>query len=1230
MQKWHFHIDRGGTFTDVIAISPKGEVLTRKFLSENPDEYRDAALHGMRELMGVDVKSQLNPDKIAAIKMGTTVATNALLERKGEPTVLLTNRGFEDALRIAYQNRPQIFAREIKLPEILYDEALGISARFKADGTEVSELDEKELELLLRGQFTKGYRSLAVALMHAYLYPEHELRIGEIAREIGFEQISLSHETAPVIKIVSRGQTTVVDAYLTPVIRRYVSQLKQELQRAPFFFMQSNGGLIAADEFQGKNAVLSGPAGGVVGAVKTARAHGYNQVIGFDMGGTSTDVFHYAGEYERSPESKVAGIHFSVPMMDIHTIAAGGGSLLSFDGMRFRVGPESAGANPGPRCYRRKGPLTVTDANVLLGKIQAEHFPAVFGEGGHEKIDTHSVRHGFEELAAKISKDLGKEFSPKEVAEGFIDVAVQNMARAIKKITIERGHDPSEYVLNSFGGAGGQHACLVAESLGIKNIFIHDLASVLSAYGIGQAEQRILKDLPVQELLEGLKDKDIDGKFKTLTLSITQSKKHAPEWLNAKIVKRAFLHYPASDTSLPVLFSHKEKMLKDFHEKHLQLFGFNDELGSVAISNLQVEASLAGLKSDETYRQGVPPEEDLTPVSQASVFSHGKEQGVSVYLLKEMPEGLVLQGPALILHEQTSIMVEPNWQAKRLQDALLLSNNEKIKSLQNRHCEGPAGARQSRDNRRLLDRCVGRWPSRDDDSSFARPDPIQLEIFNNLFMSVAEQMGVTLQRISHSVNIKERLDFSCALFDGEGCLVANAPHIPVHLGSMGDAVKVVKEKYKDQFKPGDAIAHNNPYEGGTHLPDITVISPVFDEAGEAVLFFVAARGHHADVGGMTPGSMPALSQHIGEEGILLEGLQIAREGKFQEKIVREAFKKGDYPARDVELNLADLKAQVAANERGNQELKKMLKKHGADKIKAYMRHVQDNAEEAVRKAICQLKDGEFSYTLDQGAKVVIKLTVDAEKREAEIDFTGSSAQQQGNLNAPFSVCKAAVLYVFRTLVDDDIPLNEGCFRPLHITMPEDCFLNPQHPAAVVAGNVETSQYITDALFGAMGIMAASQGTMNNLSFGSERYQYYETICGGAGAGKTYDGASAVQTHMTNSRLTDAEVLETRYPLYVDEFSIRKGSGGSGLYKGGDGVVRKLKFLEPMQVSLLSEHRVTAPFGLRGGKDGLKGENKLVLADGEIRSLAGVDQFEVKVGDSLVIATPGGGGFGDEK
>ncbi|MBX3610894.1 MAG: hydantoinase B/oxoprolinase family protein [Hydrogenophaga sp.] len=1193
--RWQFWIDRGGTFTDIVAKRPDGTLTTHKLLSENPEQYRDAAVAGIRHLLGLKPGEAVTPAQVACVKMGTTVATNALLERKGEPTLLVTTRGFRDALRIAYQNRPRLFDRHIVLPELLYSRVIEAQERVDAQGEVIEALDEAHLRERLWAAFDAGLRSVAIVFMHGYRFTAHEATAARLAKEIGFTQVSTSHETSPMMKFVSRGDTTVVDAYLSPILRRYVDQVAGEMPGVPLFFMQSSGGLTDAHRFQGKDAILSGPAGGIVGMARTATLAGHDKVIGFDMGGTSTDVSHYAGAFEREFETQVAGVRMRAPMMSIHTVAAGGGSILSFDGSRFRVGPESAGANPGPASYRRGGPLAVTDANVMLGKIQPAHFPKVFGPNADEALSAEAVRAKFGELAQQTGR------TAEDVAEGFIRIAVQQMANAIKKISVARGYDVTRYTLQCFGGAGGQHACLVADALGMGRVFVHPLAGVLSAYGMGLADQNVIKEQAVERVLAPDAMADIAAQLDVLALGASDElRAQQVSQGQVQVLRRVHVRYEGSDAALIVPFGAQADIESAFEAAYRQRFAFLMPGKRLIAEAVSVEAVVAGDAPAEP-RHALHEPREVPRRDTVKMYAEGQWFDAALVVREDMRPGDVIDGPAIIAEKNATTVVEPGWEAQ-------LTALDHI----------------------VLERRV---PRATQHAVGTTVDPVLLEVFNNLFMNIAEQMGLQLQNTAYSVNIKERLDFSCALFDAEGNLIANAPHMPVHLGSMGESIKTVIRENAGRMQPGDVYVLNDPYHGGTHLPDVTVITPVYMNVErsafgvERPLFYVGSRGHHADIGGTTPGSMPPFSTRIEEEGVQINNVKLVEGGRLREAEMIALLQSGEYPSRNPQQNMADLKAQIAANEKGVQELRKMVEQFGLDVVQAYMRHVQDNAEESVRRVITRLKDGAFTLPLDNGAQIQVTVRVNAAQRSAQIDFAGTSAQQINNFNAPTAVCMAAVLYVFRTLVDDDIPLNAGCLKPLEVIIPPGCMLNPNPPASVVAGNVETSTCITNALYGALGVMAGSQPTMNNFTFGNARHQYYETISGGSGAGDGFDGTSVVQTHMTNSRLTDPEVLEFRFPVRLDSYEIRQGSGGAGRWHGGHGGVRRVRFLEPMTASILSNGRVHPAFGMAGGAPGAPGINRVVRADGRIEDLAHIGQAEMAVGDVFEIHTPGGGGFG---
>jgi len=1193
---WQVWIDRGGTFTDVVGRAPDGRLHSHKLLSDNPEQYADAALQGIRDILGLAPEDAIPAETLDAVKMGTTVATNALLERTGEPTVLVITAGFADALRIGYQARPDIFARRIDLPEMLYGDVIEVGERVSAEGEVLAAPDHAAVRQSLQERYDAGYRAVAVAFLHGYRYPAHERQVAEIAREIGFPQVSASHAVSPLMKLVGRGDTTVVDAYLSPILRRYIDRVAGELGDVSLMFMQSNGGLTDAAFFQGKDAILSGPAGGIVGAARTAAMAGFDKIISFDMGGTSTDVAHYDGEFERSFESQVAGVRLRAPMLRIHTVAAGGGSILHFDGSRYRVGPDSAGANPGPACYRRGGPLTVTDANVMLGRLQPAFFPRVFGPGADEPLDAEVVREKVAALAEDIRAATGDDRAPEAVAEGFRRIAVENMANAIKEISIQRGHDVTGYTLACFGGAGGQHACDIADALGMTRIQVHPLSGVLSAYGMGLADLRSLREQAVEKPLSPELMPDLDATLDTLAQAARdEMMRQGVPAARQETLSRVHLRYAGTDAPLVVDHGDYKTLITRFEAAHRQRFGFAMTDKPLVAEAVSVEVVGHTDQGDDPVlpprtRKGPP-----APTAHVRLYADSTWHDAPVYDRAALQPADTLDGPALVIEPNATTSVEPGWRAELSDRGHLILARAVAK--QRAHAVG------------------------------TEVDPVLLEVFNNLFMSVAEQMGATLENTAYSVNIKERLDFSCAVFDPAGHLVANAPHMPVHLGSMGESVRTVLRERAGKLRPGDVYMLNDPYNGGTHLPDITVVTPVFDRVGQSVLFYVASRGHHADVGGITPGSMPPDSRTVDEEGVLIDTFQLVDRGDFREAALRALLTGGPYPVRNVTQNIADLQAQIAANEKGVAEIARMIDQFGLDVVHAYMGHVQDNAEEQVRRVIEVLGDGSFTYEMDNGAQVSVKVSIDTATRTARLDFAGSSAQRPDNFNAPAAVCRAAVLYVFRTLVADDIPLNEGCLKPIEIVIPEGSMLNPVRPGAVVAGNVETSQVITDAIYGALGVQAAAQGTMNNLTFGNDRYQYYETICGGAGAGPHFAGQSAIHTHMTNSRLTDPEVLEWRFPVLLRAFRIRRGSGGQGAHRGGDGTVRRLEFREAMTVSILSNRRQVPPFGLDGGQPGTCGRNHILRADGTEEPLGPTDRRDLAPGDQIVIETPGGGGFG---
>jgi 5-oxoprolinase (ATP-hydrolysing) len=1206
--RWQFWIDRGGTFTDIVGYAPDGGLHTDKLLSDNPSQYPDAAVEGIRRLLGLAPGEPITAQRVACVKMGTTVATNALLERKGERTVLVITRGFRDALRIATQARPRLFERRIVLPELLYERVIEAAERVGARGETIASLDESALRSGLQAAFDDGFRCCAIVFLHGYRYTRHELTAEGIAREIGFTQISVSHRVSPLMKLVPRGDTTVVDAYLSPILRRYVDRVARLMPGVPLLFMQSSGGLTQAHRFQGKDAILSGPAGGIVGMARTAQAAGHSKLIGFDMGGTSTDVSHFAGEYERAFDTEVGGVRVRAPMMSIHSIAAGGGSIIRFDGARLRVGPESAAANPGPASYRRGGPLTITDANVLLGRIQPQYFPRVFGPAANESLDGEAVARHFTEMATRMTLATGRAIGPEQVAAGALQIAVGSMANAVKRISVMRGYDVGGYTLQCFGGAGGQHACQVADALGMTRVFIHPLAGVLSAYGMGLADQIAMRESALEhELTEaGIQEaRTLAGRLQAEAGAELEAQGLSAAALRS--VTRAHIRYQGTDTALPVELPLQcaardavAAIRKDFEQSYRRRFAFLMPDHSLVIESVSVECIAGGTEAPAALEAAPAAAYDPPADALLSMYCLGPDEPAGwrearLFRVEALRPGASIEGPAVLAERNATTVVEPGWRA-----SVSSAGSLELRRIRPRIARHAAGT---------------------------QVDPVMLELFNNVFMNIAEQMGLRLQNTAYSVNIKERLDFSCALFDAEGSLIANAPHMPVHLGSMSESIRTVIAR-NPGMRGGDVYVLNDPYHGGTHLPDVTVVTPVYLDDGDArPSFFVASRGHHADIGGITPGSMPPFSTGIAEEGVLIDNFKLIEHGVLREDALRGLLAAGAYPSRNPAQNLADLRAQIAANEKGASELKSTVAHYGRDTVVAYMGHVQDNAEESVRRVITALKDGEFTLPLDNGSQIRVSVRVDARQRSARIDFSGTSAQLTNNFNAPSAITTAAVLYVFRTLVDDDIPLNAGCLKPLHIILPEGCMLNPRSPAAVVAGNVETSTCITNALYGALGVMAAGQCTMNNFTFGNAQYQYYETIAGGSGAGLEFAGTSVVQTHMTNSRLTDPEILEFRFPVRLESFEVRSGSGGAGRWRGGDGGVRRIRFLETMTASILSNGRCHGAFGLQGGEAGATGENWIERTDGQIERLEHIGQSEMQPGDVFVICTPGGGGYG---
>jgi 5-oxoprolinase (ATP-hydrolysing) len=1193
---WDFWIDRGGTFTDIVARTPSGELLTKKLLSENPEAYRDAAVEGIRRFLGVKTGERVPADQIAAVKMGTTVATNALLERKGEPTALIITKGFRDALRLGYQARPDIFAKNIILPEQLYDLVIEIDERVLADGTVESAITDAAIDAALDAVEAKGFKALAITLMHAYAYPEHEKRIAERARARGaIPQVSVSHEASPLVKLVGRGDTTVVDAYLSPILKRYVNQVAEELgvegTGCRLMFMMSSGGLTAADMFEGKDAILSGPAGGVVGAVQTAQMAGFDKIIGFDMGGTSTDVSHFNGTYERAFDTEVAGVRIRAPMMRIHTVAAGGGSILHYKDGRFQVGPDSAGANPGPACYRRGGPLAVTDANVMVGKLQPAFFPSIFGPNQDQPLDTAAVKAKFEALV----RDEGVGDTPEQVADGFLKIAVQNMANAIKTISVQRGYDVTQYALVSFGGAGGQHACAIADTLGMTTVHLHPFSGLLSAYGMGLASIYASRTKAFVQPLAEESRSPLDALIDDLTKQVLDELKGqgVTETTHHPVLH---LRYEGTDTTIDLDFSARDMAVirTAFEAEHKAQFGFVYPGRTIIIESVELQgADTTAAGRDETAQATI--EGEATRDGSTRIFTDGQWHEAAIVRRADVARGQTISGPAILVEDHQTVVIEPGWQAQlTARDHLVL---KRVKA-------------------KARDLAIG-----------TQADPVMLEVFNNLFMSIAEQMGETLQKTSSSVNIKERLDFSCAVFDKSGALVANAPHMPVHLGSMDRSVEAIIRQNEGKVRPGDVYALNAPYNGGTHLPDITVVTPVFDPDEREIIFWVASRGHHADVGGTAPGSMTPLATSVEEEGVLFDNFKVVDQGIFQEIALRNLLTDHPYPCRNPDQNIGDLKAQIAANEKGVHEMRKMVAQFSWEVVSAYMGHVQDNAEESVRRVLERLDDAEIEYPTDQGAVIKVKITVDRERREATVDFTGTSPQQPNNFNAPEPVARAAVLYVFRVLTEQPIPMNAGCLKPINLVIPEGSMLRPEYPAAVVAGNVETSQHVTNAMFCATKALAAAQGTMNNLTFGNATYQYYETICSGAPAGPGFNGTSGVHTHMTNSRLTDPEILEMRFPVVLEDFHIEPRSGGKGQWNAGDGTRRVIRFREQMDCAVLSSHRHVRPPGVEGGDPGRLGKAEVRRNSGKVETLRSCDQTVLEPDEAIIITTPTGGGYG---
>ena len=1170
-----FWIDRGGTFTDCIHRDlESGALRVTKVLSSD-----QAPLEGIRALLGLGPSDSIPASEI---RMGTTLATNALLERGGRPTVLIADQGLGDLIRIGDQTRPDLFALEIEKPEPLPAWVIEIGARMNPDGSIFRELDESELRNALEEARNSGAESVAIALMHAYRDGTLEGRVGAIAKEVGFAHVSTSNEISNEIGLLGRADTSTANAYLTPLLTQYMAALEKELGSSRLRMMQSNGGLVDASGFIGRNAVLSGPAAGVVATGAIAEELGLSEVIGFDMGGTSTDVSRFAGQVSRVFESQIGGIRIRAPMMELHTVASGGGSICKLEGERMIVGPQSAGSDPGPLCYgnSQAEELTLTDVSLCLGRLSADRFPF--------PLDVERAKKRLAAVAASL-RATGVERSAVEAAHGFLRVAVENMATAIQKISVGRGHDVRNHAMVVFGGAGGQYACLIARRLGIRDLVFHPYAGALSAFGMGVAnfEWHGERDAGRADLAAPLptgwerafEDLEASGRAALARDAGAQAR-----W---NVRRRVALHYRGTETTLTVDWTDAHTMRADFEVLHRREFGYVRPQHAVHAATLRVQVELSS------------PKPDLPRVEAGSgaalrttmLWSDGALVEAPVYLREDFPLQTEVRGPAMILDATGTVVVDSGFVAIRDErDYLTMRDVE------------------SRIEREMAD---------------TRVDPVLLEVFNSQFQSIAEQMGAVLQRTAMSTNIRDRLDFSCAVFDVTGGLVANAPHIPVHLGAMSESVRAVLHAHPD-MKPGDVFVTNDPFAGGSHLPDITVVTPQHDEKG-VLRFVVASRGHHADVGGLTPGSMPPASTRLDQEGVVLRTLRIVEDGAFREQLLREALGQGRYPARNPDENVADIQAEIAANEKGLQLLDDLLARYGLEVVIAYMQHIQDNAAALTSRAIADLPDGEYRFEdqLDDGARILVCVTVDG--GEMSIDFEGTDRALDNNLNAPRAVTMAAVLYVLRVLVGKPIPLNGGCMRPVSVRIPEGSLLCPEPGHAVAAGNVETSQRVVDVLFGALGLAAASQGTMNNITFGDDRFAYYETLGGGAGATARRPGADGVHTHMTNSKCTDPEILETRFPVRIRRFSLRHGSGGRGRLRGGDGLIRELEFLAPMRVSVISERRLVAPYGMRGGGSGATGMN---LLNG--KQIAHRVTVQVAPGDILRVETPGGGAWGESE
>ena len=1208
MANWSFWIDRGGTFTDTLALNPNGRILSSKFLSVNPEKYLDAAIHSIRKFLSVPNEQKILVSQIDSIKLGTTVATNALLERKGSRTVLVTTQGFEDQLRLGYQNRPDIFARKINLPDQLYEKVVSVKERVLANGHIFKSLEINSVRDALQTCVEEGITSCAIVLMHGYKFINHEKKIAKLAIQLGFQQVSASHEVNPQIRFVERGDTTVLDAYLTPVLRKYINQLEENFEGdlgRRLMFMQSNGGLTIPKLFHGKDAVLSGPAGGVVGAVEVSLRLGEKKIIGFDMGGTSTDVCHFSGKYERVFRGEIAGTRLASPMMNIHTVAAGGGSVLSYSAGRLQVGPESAGANPGPACYGKGGPLTVTDANVITGRLRPEFFPPIFGKKGNQNLDKQASILAIDPFSQQLQR------TAETLAEDWLSIATQNMVSAIKKISVQRGYNVLNYCLTVFGGAGGQFACEIAEKLGMSKCLLHSKASLLSAYGIGLATiRRVRKESVEKPLL----DKGMESLISQISV-IREALKvevldQGVELGELESETTIFLKSENTDTSFPIVFQSVQEMRRSFKKSFKKQFGFLVETNSIIVDSISVEVYQKRKSLDISSKSsGKLSKKAAKFFTTEQVFINDKWQNCKFIRKEDLNLDDYVNGPAIIIEAFTSVLVKPGWQAQLTQDKSIF-----LKKSQHRKHK----------HRTFVT---------------TKPDPMLLEVFNNMFMSIAEQMGIVLENTAQSVTIKERLDFSCAVFDSSGNLIANAPHMPVHLGSMEASVKAVIKKNKN-ICCEDIYALNAPYDGGTHLPDITVVKPVFYGSDSKLIFFVASRGHHTDIGGLTPGSMPPDSRDIQDEGVYIENFKLVDSGYFLTKEIKHILSTAKYPVRAIDTNLADLRAQVAACEKGQKELNRLIEEYGSDLVQTYTSFVNKNASEMVKSILPSVKPGSYLYKMDNdidGNKRQIAVSVELQNKplRVTIDFSGTTLQTKTNFNAPEPVTRAAVLYAIRILVGGAIPMNSGLMSNIKIILPKGTMLSPRYPAAVIAGNVETSQAVTSALLLAFGIQAAAQSTMNNVTWGNDKYQYYETICGGTGAGilangKAHSGTSGVHSHMTNSRLTDPEILELRFPVILEQFSLRKDSGGTGLAKGGNGVVRKIRFLESMNFSIISGHRSVPPPGLHGGTGGSVGLTILERQNGEQIILDACDKISLIKDDLIIIKTPGGGGYGSLK